>query len=144
MKTPFAQRRRALLSQLGQHRLGSLLVTRPANWYYLTGFTGEAAALGVSRRGTTLITDGRFTAQAREETSGIRIVQQSSSLTDAIGAFVKGAGGGKVGFEGSHITVGQLAAMRKAGGSRVRWVPSAGHVEELRGRKEPQELAKMR
>jgi Xaa-Pro aminopeptidase len=143
MKTLFAQRRRALLSQLGQHRLGSLLVTRPANWYYLTGFTGESGALVVSRRGTTLLTDGRFTAQAREETSGIRIVQQSHALTVAIGAFLKGAGG-KVGFDASHITVGQLAAMRKAGGRRVRWVPSAGHVEQLRGRKEPQELAKMR
>jgi Xaa-Pro aminopeptidase len=144
MKTPFAQRRRALLSQLGQHRLGSLLVTRPANWYYLTGFTGESGALVVSRRGTTLITDGRFAAQAREETSRVRIVQQSGSLTAAIGAFLKGAGGGKVGFDASHITVGQLAAMRKAGGRRVRWIPAAGHVEELRGRKEPQELAKMR
>jgi Xaa-Pro aminopeptidase len=144
MKTLFAQRRRALLSQLGQHRLDSLLVTRPANWYYLTGFTGESGALVVSRRGTTLLTDGRFTAQAREETSGIRIVQQSVSLAIAIGAFLKGAGGGKVGFDASHITVGQLAAMRKAGGRRVRWVRSAGQVEQLRGRKEPQELAKMR
>src|SRR6202040_4261273 len=126
MNTPFAQRRRALLSRLGKSRLGCLLVTRPANWYYLTGFTGESGALVVSRRGTTLITDGRFTAQAREETSGIRIVQQSRSLTVAIGAFLKGAGGGKVGFDASHITAGQLAAMRKAGGRRVRWVPSAG------------------
>jgi Xaa-Pro aminopeptidase len=119
-------------------------VTRPANWYYLTGFTGESGALVVSRRGTTLITDGRFAAQAREETSGVHIVQQSGPLTAAIGAFLKGAGGGKVGFDATHITVGQLSAMRKAAAHRVRWVPSAGHVEELRGRKEPQELAKMR
>jgi Xaa-Pro aminopeptidase len=144
MKTLFAQRRRALVSQLGQDRFGSLLVTRPANWYYLTGFTGESGALVVSRRGTALITDGRFTAQARKETSGIRIVPQSRSLTVAIGAFLKGAGGGKVGFDASQVTVGQLAGLRKAGGRRVRWVPSAGHVEQLRGRKEPQELAKMR
>jgi Xaa-Pro aminopeptidase len=120
------------------------LVLRPASWYYLTGFTGESGALVVSRRGTTLITDGRFTAQAREETPGIRIVQQSGALTAAIGEFLKGAGGGKIGFDASHVTVIQLAAMRKAAGRRIRWVPSAGDVEDLRGRKDPQELAKMR
>ncbi len=97
----------------------------------------------VSRRGTTLVTDGRFTAQAREETSGVRIVPESGSLAAAIGAFLKEAGGA-MDFDASHLTVGQLAAMRKAAGHRVRWVASAGHVEELRGKKEPEELAKMR
>jgi Xaa-Pro aminopeptidase len=144
MKTLFAQRRRALLSHLSKSQLGTLLVTQPASWYYLTGFTGESGALVVSRRGTALITDGRFTSQAREETSGVRIVQQSRSLVVAVGDFLKGAGGGKVGFDPSQITVGQLAAMRRAGGRRVRWVASAGHVEALRIRKDPQELAKMR
>jgi Xaa-Pro aminopeptidase len=144
MKTLFAQRRRALLSHLSKSQLGTLLVTQPASWYYLTGFTGESGALVVSRRGTALITDGRFTSQAREETSGVRIVQQSRSLVAAVGDFLKGAGGGKVGFDPSHITVGQFAAMRRAGGRRVRWVASASHVEALRTRKDPQELAKMR
>ena len=142
MNTPFAQRRRALLSRLAKSRLGCLLVTRPANWYYLTGFTGESGALIVSRRGTTLITDGRFTSQARGEMSGVRIVQQKGSLVAAVGEFLKGAG--SVGFDASHVTVGQRAALQRAGGRRVRWVPSAGHVEELRSRKDPQELARMR
>jgi Xaa-Pro aminopeptidase len=144
MTTPFAARRRALVKKLGEERLRALLVTRPASWYYLTGFSGDSGALVVSRRGTTLITDGRFTAQAREETSGIRIVQQSRSLAAATGEFLKSAGAGTVGFDEAHVTVGHLAAMRKAAGVRVRWVASAGHVEALRGRKDAQELATMR
>jgi Xaa-Pro aminopeptidase len=144
MTTPFAGRRRALLARLGKSRLGSLLITRPASWYYLTGFTGDSGALVVSRRGTTLITDGRFTSQAREETSGVRVVEHRRSLVASTGDFLSSAGAGKVGFDASHVTVGQLAAMRKAGGARVRWIPSAGLVEELRSRKDPRELAKMR
>ncbi|MGA2429997.1 MAG: aminopeptidase P family N-terminal domain-containing protein, partial [Candidatus Acidiferrum sp.] len=139
MTTPFARRRRAVLARLGKSRLGSLLITRPASWYYLTGFTGDSGALVVSRRGTTLITDGRFMSQAREETAGVGIVQQRGSLVAAAGDFLKSAGGGKVGFDASHVTVGQLAAMRKAGGARTRWIPSAGLVEELRSRKDPRE-----
>jgi Xaa-Pro aminopeptidase len=144
MSTPFAQRRRALQSLLATDRLGSLVVIRPASWYYLTGFTGEAGALVVSRRGTTLITDGRFTEQARTETSGVKIVQQAGSLASSVGQVLKSAGGGGVGFDASQVTVSQLGALRKAGGARMRWVAAAGHVERLRGRKEAQEIAQMR
>jgi Xaa-Pro aminopeptidase len=144
MTTPFAKRRRALQSQLAEHRLHSLLITQPANWYYLTGFTGEAGVLVVSRRGTTLISDGRFMAQARQETSGVRIVQQASSLAASVGDFLKSAGRGPVGFDESQVTVGQLRALRRATGPRVRWVGAAGHVERLRRRKEALEIAQMR
>src|ERR1700730_10832411 len=103
MTTPFAQRRRALQSQLGDQHLASLLVTQGASWYYLTGFTGESGALVVSRRGATLVTDGRFTAQARAETSGIRVVEQKGSLAASVGQFLKAAGRARVGFDASHL-----------------------------------------
>ena len=77
MTTPFAQRRRALRKQLDEAELGALIVTQPASWYYLTGFTGEAGALILSAQGTTLITDSRFTEQARREAPGVRVAQQS-------------------------------------------------------------------
>src|SRR5580704_12661557 len=148
MKTPFVQRRRELLSRLGESRaksrIDSLLITRPASWYYLTGFTGDSGALIVSRRGATLITDGRFTWQAREETSGVRIVEQSRSLGAAVAVFLKRTGRGRVGFDPSHVTVGQLSSMRKAAGTGVGWAPSVGRVEALRSRKDAQELATMR
>jgi len=143
MTNRFAARRRALLRKIGESRIGCLLVTRPASWYYLTGFTGDSGVLVVSRNGTTLITDGRFTTQAREETSGVRIIQQSRSLAAAAGEFLKGARG-RVGYDAAHVTVGQLAAMRKAAGARVRWVASQGYVEGLRGLKDAKELATMR
>jgi len=144
MKTAFAQRRRALQRLLAAERVGSLVVTQPANWYYLTGFTGEAGALVVSRRGVALITDGRFVAQARTETSGVRIVQQTGSLAASVGQFLKSAGGGKVGFDASQITVGQFRVLRKTAGGRARWIAAAGYVERLRRRKEAQEIAQMR
>jgi Xaa-Pro aminopeptidase len=144
MNAPFSQRRRALLSQLAGARLGSLLITHPASWYYLTGFTGDAGALVVSRRGVALLTDGRFTAQAQEEASGLRIVQQEGSLVATVGRFLRSAGGGRVGFDASRITVGQLKSLRRAAGPRVRWIAAGGYVESLRARKEAQEIGRMR
>ena len=144
MSTSFSQRRRKLQLLIAAQRLSSLVVTQPASWFYLTGFTGEAGALVVSRRRVALITDGRFTDQARQETSGIRIVRQAASLACSLGEFLKRSGAGKVGFDASHVTVSQLRAMRKAAGSGVRWIPAAGHVERLRRQKGAQEIALMR
>lgn len=145
MTTPFKQRRRALRKQLDEAGLGTLVVTHPASWYYLTGFTGEAGALVLSGQGPTLITDGRFTEQARRESPGVRIVPQVRALTTVVGEFVKAsARRAKVGFPAGHLTVAQFRAMKRASGSRVRWTPADGYVERLRGRKDAQELAVMR
>jgi Xaa-Pro aminopeptidase len=147
MTTPFAQRRRALKKLLDDADLRALIVTQPASWYYLTGFTGEAGALVVSAHSAALITDGRFTEQARREAPGVRVIPQVRGLSTSVGEFLKiltGRGRSKVGFPAGHLTVAQLQAMKKAAGARVRWTAAEGCVEGLRGRKDPQELAVMR
>jgi Xaa-Pro aminopeptidase len=144
MKTAFHQRRRALVARLRESQLDSLLITSHANWYYLTGFTGDAGALVASRRGITLITDGRFTVQAREETPGIEIVLQKGSLFELVGQFLKKSAGKRVGFDPTQLTVAQLQSLRKAGGGGLSYTPITGAVEALRMRKDASELAQMR
>jgi Xaa-Pro aminopeptidase len=144
MNTEFLQRRRALLSQIAKVRLASLLVMNPKHWYYLTGFTGESGALIISRRGAALITDGRFLEQARQETSGVRVLLQDGSLLSSIGKFLKGQRGGRVGFGPSQLTIAQFRGLRKAAGRAVRWVAADGQVEGLRAKKTPFEISQMR
>lgn len=144
MKTPFQARRRALVLKLEEAQLGCLLVTSPANWYYLTGFTGESGALLVSQWGTTLVTDGRFKVQAREEMSGVRVVLQKGSLLESAGGFLKESAARRIGFDPGLLTVAQLRGIRKAGGRRLHWIQAPAMVEALRMRKDPSELAQMR
>src|SRR5467141_1007791 len=99
MKTPFQCRRGAVVTKLKESKLDCLLVTSPANCYDVTSFTGESGALIVSQRGTTLVTDGRFTVQAREETSGVRVVLPKGSLFESAGLFLKGISARRVGFD---------------------------------------------
>ncbi len=121
-----------------------LLVSAPPNWYYLTGFTGEAGALVVSRRSATLITDGRFTVQAKQETSGVRIVRQKAGLFEAAGQFLRQSGFRRVGFEPAQLTVTQWKTARKAAGPRCRWKPAKGVVEALRQCKDSHEIELLR
>jgi Xaa-Pro aminopeptidase len=144
MKAPFLHRRRALLSRLSAEKLDGLLIANPANWYYLSGFTGEAGVLLVTKRGTSLITDGRFMVQGRDETSGIRLIQQKGALFPGAGEHVKATALKRVGFDPTQITVAQLRSLRKSAGPRCRWSPAIGPVETLRMCKDAGELAQMR
>jgi Xaa-Pro aminopeptidase len=116
----------------------------PASWYYLTGFTGEAGALLLSAKGSFLVTDGRFTAQAKEETSGLQVVKQDGSLMTTVGSLLRSRSQNRIGFDAGQVTVAEFRALRKAAGARVRWVRADGEVEDGRQRKEPAEIAQMR
>jgi Xaa-Pro aminopeptidase len=144
MKTVLHRRRHNLISKLSETKIDVLVTTSPANWYYLTGFTGESGALVVSRKGTILITDGRFMVQGRAEVSGVRILQQKGSLFESVGQFLKESRWRRVGFDPTQVTVGQLQSLRKSAGARVRWIPTLGKVESLRMCKDAAELAQMR
>jgi len=144
MNNPFHLRRRALALLLKEARLDCLVVTSPANWYYLTGFTGDSGALVVSPKSSALVTDGRFTVQSREETSGVRVILQKESLLESVAQFLKQASAQRVGFDPGQLTVTQLTSLRKAARSRIRWVPAPGKIEALRMRKDASELLQMR
>jgi len=143
MTAEHAKRRKTLLAEIEHRRLDGLLVTLPANWFYLTGFTGESGALIVTRRGTTLVTDGRFTVQAREETRGIKIELQHGGLFEAAGSTLKKSGLTRVGYDANQLTVQQLKTLRRALGHKWRGVEAGGLVERLRTRKDAQEIAVM-
>jgi Xaa-Pro aminopeptidase len=144
MTTTLHRRRHNLTASFLDAEIDALLITRPSNWFYLTGFTGESGTLIVSRKGATFITDGRFMVQGRAETSGVRILQQKGTLLEAVGQFLKELRVRRVGFDPTQVTVAQMQSLRKAAGARVRWIPAVGKVESLRVRKDALEVAQIR
>ena len=56
-----------------QRRLDTLLITHLPNIRYLCGFTGSAGALVVTASDKVLLTDGRYTEQARQEVKGAKV-----------------------------------------------------------------------
>jgi Xaa-Pro aminopeptidase len=144
MHTAHAQRTHRLQKLLGANDVDTLLVTSPADWYYLTGFTGEAGVLLVARQGVTLVTDARFTVQAAEELSGVTVVLQQDGVYRTAGRLMRKWKGRRAGIEPTQLTVGQFEALKKATGSAVRFRSVTGLVQRLRACKDPSELAQMR
>ena len=137
-------RLKALQELLEQRKLDAVVVGHRPDWFYLSGFTGESGALLVSGKGMALVTDSRFTVQARGEIRKGRVILQKGNLFSSIGDYVRENRFRRVGFDPGQVTVAQLGIARKSAGGRCRWLASAGLVQGLRSRKDAAELAQMR
>ena len=135
-------RRHALRGLLAHADLSALLVTKPANVRYLTGFTGSYGALLLLHDRTLFFTDGRYRHQAAAEVPGAEVVLAPGDLVGAVGGVVRTAGNG-LGFEPAGLTWGDGQRLRSGlPGQAV--MPAPPLVEELREVKDERELAAMR
>ena len=83
--TPDRRRSRqdALVRVLDAEGLDGLLVASRANIRYLTGFSGSAALVAVTRGDVLLVTDFRYDEQARAEAGAVaRIEVEGTSVWD--------------------------------------------------------------
>ncbi|HXY51973.1 MAG TPA: Xaa-Pro peptidase family protein [Terriglobales bacterium] len=136
---------------LAQHRLDALLVSHPPNLRYLCGFSGSSGVLAVTEDKAVLFTDGRYTAQARQEVSdhaGIVITRNAPFI--AVAAWVSGKSAGlgrgpvRIGIEGEHLSVASARKLKDALPGRFRLRPKPPLIEQARMIKDGQEIARIR
>jgi Xaa-Pro aminopeptidase len=144
-------RQRLLRGILPDHHLDAFLVTHPPNIRYLCGFTGSAGALVVTGAKCVFFTDGRYTAQARSEVQGARIVVGRKDPLTAAAEWLKAnsralarLGKCRLGIEGEHLTVvaGKRLAAMLPSSFHLREAPPL--VEYARMIKEPDEIQRIR
>ena len=135
-------RRHALRGLLAHADLSALLVTKPVNVRYLTGFTGSYGALLLLHDRTLFFTDGRYRHQAATEVPGAEVVLAPDDLIGAVGGVLR-SGGNDLGFEPAGLTWGEGQRLR-AGLPGQAVLPAPPLVEELREVKDERELGAMR
>jgi Xaa-Pro aminopeptidase len=109
-----ARRLRLLRRQMKQRGIDSLLVTHLPDVRYLCGFTGSNAFLGVTANRAVMFTDGRYTTQARQETTAARVVIAAKSARDEACQWLASSGVAHCAFDPGSTTVAELALCRKA------------------------------
>jgi Xaa-Pro dipeptidase len=136
-------RRTAALATLGGD-LEGLLVTRPENVRYLSGFTGSNGAV-VLRRDTSpvLCTDGRYVLQAGLEAPDLAVLE-ASRVGPALVDRAAGEGARRLGYEAHHVTVEALGLLEAAAAGRLELVPAGKPVEGLRAVKDAGEIHALR
>jgi Xaa-Pro aminopeptidase len=144
---PYGTRRTLATAAAKKVNADALLITHLPDVRYLTGFTGSNAAVALHKGKSALFTDGRYTAQVREETSGVKIdIDKGSAAARAV-TFLAELGATKCAFDSGHTTVVELEAMRKALPGKLRrsfFVSADGLVSRLREIKDAGEITAMR
>ncbi len=110
-----------------------LLVTNPANVYYLVGFRSSNAAVLVEPDRVRLFTDFRY-AEAARAVEGVELEETKRALLADLAARLSG----RIGFEADYMSYGGWETL---GAGSVERVPRRTLVERLRAVKDEQELA---
>jgi Xaa-Pro aminopeptidase len=132
-----------------RHEIDALVVTALANVRYLTGFTGSAGVLTVTRDTALLTTDGRYRTQSAEQVEKAGAAAQvditigpATEQRKAAQAALAAPTIGRIGLEADNVSWSAQrtwAELLDAG----RLVPTTNAVEALRERKDAAEIARM-
>lgn len=136
-----SQKRRigAVRAQLREKGIDGLILTKPQNVTYLTGFAGEDSWAIVTRTGLYLLTDSRYIEQAQKECVQTTIVQRPGAepIAEAGGKLLVKLKAVKTAGVEKSISLGMYEALKKGAGIPIK--PVAGIVEEPRCVKDREE-----
>lgn len=120
-----------------EHALDGMLVMKPENRRYFSGFTGSAGALLVSAQEARLITDFRYVVQAEQEASSCEIIRHNGTLIDEVQQSANLLKLKTVGFEADYVTYDLYQTIQ----SKLPTLQLAGHkLDDLRMVKDNSEL----
>lgn len=120
-----------------------LVVTKPTNVRWLTGFTGSNGAAAVAANGLTIATDARYGEQVVQQLDEASVEATVVIQRDVLGALVEAARhSDRIGLEHHHVTWQQRdRVVELLGPDRV--VPIERAVERERETKDEGELARL-
>lgn len=94
----------------GTSDFDAFFISSKANIFYYSGFTSDDAYLVITNTRTVLITDSRYTIQARNQTNGFEIYDISEGLENIL----KRLNFEKLGYEEEKLTVREFSTLKKA------------------------------
>lgn len=115
---------------------GAFLITSPENVYYFSGFTGGEAALYIDKENRVLLTDSRYTVQAKEEAKGFKIYD---TFEMPLAEFLKKLSSIIIGFEDGYVTFKEFLGLKKAAGEHSL-IPVSDKISALRMIKDETEI----
>ncbi len=143
MNTESIKRRvRTIRRLLNKKKIGCLVVTKPANVTYMTGFMGGDSWAVITGRAVCLLTDSRYTEQAQGECRGCRVIERTSALPEAAARLLRGLKSPQVVAIENSAALADFEALKKKTGRALK--TAANVVEDARGCKDSSEISAVR
>ena len=133
------QRIEALQKSLAASSLDAALITSGVNIRYYSGFTSSDGILLVTQKSAYLVTDSRYTIQAKAQTKGLCEVLEAgfSDQLNHIRGFLQADGCKRAAFEDAVMTVKAFQAYQAM---PVEWVAFSAEISLPRLRKSTDEV----
>jgi len=130
---------------LSEQQLDALFVSQDTNRCYISGFTGSAGFLLVTRNNAILATDFRYVEQAIKQAPDFQVIRINGTFDGWFPKLISEIQAKILGFEGddvSLVTYHQLvkAARKVPPKHRPRLISTQGIIERLRAIKNNQEV----
>jgi Xaa-Pro aminopeptidase len=134
---------------LGGAAVDALLIVRPENRRYVTGFTGSAGLAVVTQTAALLAVDFRYYEQAAAQAPAFQVIRGGADPAQALADALKGLPSGtslrdaqaspaRIGFEAEFLPYAQVERLRErlapaalvplADVDRLRWVKDAAEI----------------
>ncbi len=133
------KRIKAIRYQLKKKRIKSLLVTKPANVTYITGFLGDDSWALFTKGRVYLLTDSRYTEQAKKECPLCRIIERKGLMAEAAAELLKKLKSLRSVVVEKSTSLAAFEALKKRAKGRIKAV--ADIIESARSIKDKSEVA---
>ncbi|WP_138225474.1 M24 family metallopeptidase [Paenibacillus algicola] len=134
-----AARLREIMDSKG---LQALLVSSAVNRRYLTGFTGSAGYVLITKEHSYLLTDFRYMTQAPQQAPGYEVIEHGAKVMETVKELLAQESVTSLGFEQDHVTYSVYMTYAEQL-KPVTLTPVSGMVEQLRIIKDSDELKVM-
>ena len=127
---------------LNKKKIGCLILTKPANVTYTTGFSGDDSWAAVTGRGVYLLTDNRYVEQAQNLRPQCRIIQRTGPIPEAAAKLVRKLKSVQTVTVEKSTSIADFEVLKK---NVKSWLKTAANIiETLRSSKDAGEIAAVR
>ena len=133
------KRIKAICRRLNKRKISCLVLTKPANVTYATGFSGEDSWAVIAKGRVYLLTDSRYTEQAQGECPHCTIIQRTAPLPEALAKLVKKLKSIRAVTAEAFTSLGDFGQLRRVIKGRLK--SAANIIETLRSIKDGSEVA---
>ncbi len=138
-KEQIAKRIKAVRRVLDKKKVRCLIITKPANVTYATGFLGDDSWAVVVGGRVYLMTDSRYTEQAEKECPSCRIIDRAGPMAEAVAKLVKKLKSVRTVAVEESTSLGDFERLRKTVKARLR--TAANIIDSGRSIKDASEIA---
>jgi Xaa-Pro aminopeptidase len=138
-----ARRLRTFRRKMKSAKLGAYLISKPMDYFYLAGFTGEDSAILITPKDVHALSDGRFDEAINQECPWVKRWMRKGTLNQEIGKACKALRLRKLAVQSDGVNLSDFKALKKET-KGVRLIEGPDITGEMRRTKDDAELAATR